>query len=306
MLRKRTLKYILSFGLVLLQLNFLYSQDILNKQKQIDACFKALRNAGSNEFNKDFKAVEYYPFYEPFVYQNIIRENKIRSAALCTEYKSSVKLSLLKTIYILFTNEDSGFIYNLIDEKNNIIYDLIQYNCSGMKKKIGTIDTINQAAINDLTQSYYEWYGVVKKKGYQMTLEQKIYPTSFSKYKWVKEIGLLQGQKTAEEILKVATQIINDNDYLTYFIQSRGLKRFYSKANEQDIISELALLAIINTQPFTINILTFKLISLNVSNKETAVSDFMQEILNNKGKNFDYLQIIELMKKNDIVIVLRN
>jgi len=103
MLSKRTPKYILSLGLVLLQMNFLYSQDTLNKQKKIDACFEALHNASSNEFNKDFKPVEYYPFYEPFVYQNIIRENKVRSAGLCTESISSVKLSLLKTIYILFT-----------------------------------------------------------------------------------------------------------------------------------------------------------------------------------------------------------
>jgi len=307
MLRKRTLKYILSFWVVFLQMNFLYSQNILNKQEQIDACFKALRNASSSEFNKNLNAIESYPFYEPFIYQDIIRTGKIINAALCTEYCSSVKLSLLKTIYLLFTNEDSSFIYNLVDGENNIIYDLRKYNCSGMRKEIGTSDTINQAAIIELIKSYYEWYAVVKKGGYIATLEQKIYPTSFSKYKWVKEIGLFQGVKTTDEILKAASQIMNDSNYLTYFIKTRRLNRFYSNTNEKDIISELALLAIINKQqPFTTNILRFKLISLNISNKEKAVSNFLQEILKNESKYFDYLQFMDLMKKNELLVVLKN
>ncbi len=285
-------------------MHILYSQAILSdrdREKKIDSCFKALSNASYNQIDINNQILKYYPFYEPYIYQNIINEEKVSSGSLCIEYYSSIKLALLKHIYLLFTNDEIQLEYNLVDNKNNVIYDLKRYNCSGMNNKIGEIDTINQSIINNLVKNYNKWHELLKQNGYSKIFEQKIYPTSFSEYHWVKEIGFTRGTQTTKDILNITNHIINDSTYLKYFIQKQNLRRFFNDTTDKNIIAELALLASINNQKaFTTNVLKFKVISTNLSKREKIFNDFFQEI-----KSIDNFRVTDFMSKNELLIVLK-
>ena len=262
-------------------------------EKEINVCFKQLQTVKAN---KPINAIlNFYPIYEPYIYQLSINEEKIKSGALCKEYLVSEKLSLLKNIYIICTNDETNALYNLVDSNGKKIYDILRYNCS--PKEIGKVDTINQSAINDLVNSYNKWYQTVKEKGFEKTLKENLTPTSYTKYKWVKELGYLSEKKTNKEILEKYFQIKKDSSYLNYFIISQNLSRFYKGKTSTAIINEIIILSLINNQTsFTTNILNFKL-----QGKETDIYEIIKQLENNKDSN----QLLQQLKEKNISITLK-
>ena len=274
-------------------MNKLYSQNTADIENQIKICFEQLQTVNANKpINTVFN---YYPIYEPYIYQVSINEEKNKSGALCKEYLVSEKLLLLKNIYILYTNCETNILYNLVDSNGKKIYDLLRYNCS--PKEMGKVDTINQSAINDLINSYNEWYQAIKEKGLEKTRKENITPTSYTKYKWVKELGYVSEKKTNTEISEIYFQIKKDSSYLNYFIISQDLRRFYKGKTSTAIINEILILSIINNQTsFTTNILNFKL-----QGKETDIYEITKQFENNK----DIHQLLQQLKEKNISIILK-
>ncbi len=293
MLKPRNHKLFFVIFFVITQMNNLYSQNMVIIEKQINTCFTQLQNI--NVKKPSNAILKFYPIYEPYIYQKIINEEKNKSGALCKEYLVSEKLSLLQNIYMLYTNDETNSLYNLIDSNEKKIYDILRYNCS--PKEIGKVDTINQNAVNDLVKSYYKWYQIMKEKGFEKTLKENISPTSYTKYKWVKELGYLSEKKTNSEILEKYFQIKKDSSYLSYFITSQDLSRFYKGKTSTAIINEIIILSLVNNQTsFTTNILNFKL-----QGKETDIFEIIKQLENHKDCN----QLLQQLKEKNISITLK-
>ncbi len=292
MLKPRHYKFYLVL-IAILQMNILYSQNMADIERQINVYFEQLQTANANKPITEI--VNYYPIYEPFIFQSSIIEEKNKSGALCKEYFVSEKLLILRNLYILSTNGETNTLYNLVDSNGKKIYDLLRHNCS--PKQLGKVDTINQSAVNDLENSYKKWYQVVKEKGFKNTRIENIHPTSFSKYKWIKELGYLSEKKTNTELLEKYVEIKKDSSYLNYFVSSQDLFRFYKVKTYTAIINEVLILSLINNQTsFTTNILNFKL-----QGKETDITEIAKQLEADKNTN----QLLQLLNENSISIVLK-
>ncbi|MCD6011947.1 MAG: hypothetical protein K0Q79_1809 [Flavipsychrobacter sp.] len=107
------------------------------------------------------------------------------SAALCNEYCYSNKVRILFSIFCAYEKCDSNMKFDLVSKQNNeFVYDLIAYNCSGMKRPFGTVSLYNVADINEIVSSYKKWYVLVKKKGLRYTQSKKISPLHFCDFSW--------------------------------------------------------------------------------------------------------------------------
>lgn len=294
MLRVRNRRYyILIITFFLINLN--YAQSTKNLEKQIKIYVEKLQSQSNRV--PHIQQIKYYPIYDPYFFQRSIEEEKSKSAALCNEYLQSEKFILLCKIYTLYINEDTSALYNLIDENGTRIYDLHRFNCSGMKNKIRTVDTVNQSAMNDLIKSYNKWYQIIKQNGIEKSLKENILPTSFSKYKWVKEIGFLKERNYNQEIYSRYLQIMKDSTYLNYFINSQGLRRFYKEKENAGILKEIIILTLINNQkPFTSNVLNFSL-----TNKSSDTFD----VLNELEVTENIILMIQTLKNKNITIALK-
>jgi hypothetical protein len=292
MLNPRNHKFYLIL-LAVFQLNNLYSQTKADIETQIKIYFEQLQTANPKKPIDAF--LNYYPIYQPYIFQASIADEKNESGALCKEYLVSEKMLILENIYILSTNCEANTLYNLVDINGKKIYDLIRNNCS--PKELEKIDTINQNAINDLENSYNKWFQLVKEKGLEKTRKENITPISFSKYKWVKELGYLSGKKTDGEILEKYFEIAKDSSYLNYFISSQDLLRFYKAKTNNAIMYEVLILSLVNNQTsFTTNILNFKL-----QGKETDIYRVIKQLEADRNGN----QLLQLLKQNNISIVLK-
>jgi hypothetical protein len=293
----------------LIQFNPSYSQNnALLQQNRIDSCFKILNSIHPAIDKKYNQQIRYFPFYERFDVQIQNQREKIMSEGTCKEYYISYKMRLLLEIYLFVYNEDTSHIYNLIDSGNNILYDLVTYNCSGMKKNLWSVDTINQEAFSEVYDSYQKWNKLILSKDMKNGYEKKILPTSFSTYKWQKEIGYFQDFVDNKGIFEAAKLILSDNDYMNYFIEKEQLKYFFNKIENIEIISELALLALVNNQTsFTPNVLKFKLKFEKSSNSGTMSSyELLQDLMQKESNDFNSIDILGFLTKNKVVISLNN
>lgn len=275
------------------RMNNLYSQNIADIEEQIEICFVQLQSASANmPLNSN---LNYYPIFEPYIFQSHIKDEKIITGALCKEFLFSEKLGLLKNIYKLYSNDETNSNYSLVDDNGNKVYDLLRHNCSPVGP--GKVDTINQSTINELVNSYKKWYIIFKENGLKKIKKDNINPTSFSKYKWIKEIGYLSGIKTNTEILEKYIELKRDSNYLNYFIISQDLSRFYEGKTNTNIINEVLLLSLINNQiSFTANILKFTLQA-----KEADISEVVQKLEVDR----DTILLFQLLKEKNINIIMK-
>ena len=293
------------FVFIIIQSNLLYSQENVAINKQIDSCFTVLNNSNYS-YSASCPVKEYYPFYFAFNYLEFLTDEKIKSGGTCFEYMQSCKLQLLKEIHILFSSSASSYLHNIIDSEGVRIYDRLRKNCGG-PKQIGNITNLNEQEVISIIESYNKWYQLSKKSSYSNLLNTKTYPTFFSKYKWVKEIGYISERKSNNELLQIFENILNDSTYQDYFIKTQTLKKFFkNNASELEILSELMLLSLINNEDsFTDNILKFTITSNTSDDNRKNCIQIMDEILNLKKMDLNSYQVAELVNKHGLVVALR-
>lgn len=76
-----------------------------------------------------------------------IEDDKIAMGFYCKQYRSSEKLAVLEEIHRIFRGDTILAPYVLIDQNGEAVKDLLQYNCSGMRSALRSINTVNQAPV---------------------------------------------------------------------------------------------------------------------------------------------------------------
>lgn len=288
---------------VFLNIQTLESQVNVKVASNIDSSFVLLDNC--ELASAIYPTKLNYPFYYEFEYNDYLVEKFIQSGAICKEYKTSRKLELLKKIYLDVSNNDNSFIYSLIDSSGKRISDLLQTNCGG-KNELGTVAKINQTEIAEVIRSYNSWYKLFKKNKHSKVINSNINPISFSKYKWVKEIGYITEKKSNFELVKIAEEILNDSYYLSYFIKYNKLKKFFNtSSDEKEIFAELVFLTLINNEtPFTPNILNFKIIKGPSCPNNKTYYQILNEIIKSDKFNADKSNFYEILNNYGLFVVL--
>lgn len=222
------------------------------------------------------------------------------------EYLASCRLELLKDIHLMFCGDENGF-YNLVDSSGNRIYDLLRINCSGTNgKKNGVVERINEDKLNDLVQSYNTWYRKLKKSNADSLLRQKVFPASFSKFKWIRETGYISGAKSGHELLQVFKDMLNDTVYCSYFIKKHRLEILNKpKTDKKEMLSELMLLSLINNdQLFTVDVTRFELRHKHPEKIISCVT-IMEALFKNEiteANNTGYIE--ELLETYNVIVTL--
>jgi hypothetical protein len=290
---------------MMLYASFMSSQKADRLEQRIDSCFRVL-NSGLS-FSTDCRKVKPFPFYESYYYQEFILDERTKSGAYCTEYLASCRLELLKDIYRMFCGDENGF-YNLVDSSGNRIYDLLRINCTGTNgKKSGVVEWINEEKLNDLVHSYNTWYRKLKKSNADSLLRQKIFPASFSKFRWIKETGYISGAKSDHELLQVFKEMLNDTVYCSYFIKKLHLEILTKPGTDKkEMLSELMLLSLINNdQFFTVDVTRFELKHENPGKKISCVNIMEALFRNEKTEANSPVHVEELLDTYNAIVTLR-
>jgi len=285
----------------------LYSQNAPTRGRQIDSCFKVLALKDDTIINQHRIDKVYFPFYTAFYFQNSLLEQKVISGASCTEYIPSVKLQTLKKIYLIFSSNDETYMYNLVDSLGRPLYDLVRYNCSGMGEKLlGHTVSIHQKELNEVIESYQRWYQILKQDGYSKIKELGLYPSIFSKYKWVKEIGYISEQKTNIELLKIFETILSDTLYQSYFIKRHNLKGlFNNEISNKELLAKIMLITLVNNEmPFTDDVSKFTFYCTSTDNTK-SYSEIINTLIKMVKSGEDLPIMDELLKQYGLIITLR-
>jgi hypothetical protein len=293
-------KHIITF-LILFFMNKVNSQPIQNKVEKIKQNFEELEKYNLKDLSKEDVSNSFYPFYEHSVLREYLIKEKVTSESLCVQYSHSKRMRILKDIYILYFNKNNSQLINLIDDSFNIIYDLKLSNCSGMKDSRYTTLLINKDKIDSLEISYRKWFKILEDKGEDYIKKNNITPTSFSNYKWIEEIGFIRDNDEVLDIIDLSYRIINNNNYMDYFIKTNDLNRFYKGLDNKNIISQIAILTFINKfKPFTHNIFNFSIQFNSISYDSNSL---LNDLIKLKESERNIL-LFNMLNNNEIIIKL--
>ena len=282
-------------------MNKVTSQPIQDKVEKIKQNFEELDKYDLKDLSKEDLSNSFYPFYEDSVLREYLIKEKITSESLCVQYSHSKRMRILKDIYILYFNINNSQLINLIDDSFNIIYDLKLSNCSGMKDSRSTTLLINKDKIDSLEISYRRWFKILEDKGEAYMKKNNITPTSFSNYKWIEEIGFIRDNDEVLNIIDLSYKIINNNNYMDYFIKTNELNRFYKGLDSKNIISQIAILTFINKfKPFTHNIFNF---SIQFNSMSYDSYSLLNDLIKLKESERNIL-LFNMLNNNEIIIKL--
>jgi hypothetical protein len=282
-------------------MNKVTSQPIHDKVEKIKQNFEELEKYNLKDLSKEDVSNSFYPFYEHSVLREYLIKEKVTSESLCVQYSHSKRMRILKDIYILYFNKNNSQLINLIDDSFNIIYDLKLSNCSGMKDSRYTTLLINKDKIDSLEISYRKWFKILEDKGEDYIKKNNITPTSFSNYKWIEEIGFIRDNDEVLDIIDLSYRIINNNNYMDYFIKTNDLNRFYKGLDNKNIISQIAILTFINKfKPFTHNIFNFSIQFNSISYDSNSL---LNDLIKLKESERNIL-LFNMLNNNEIIIKL--
>lgn len=275
------------------QLGICKAEQFEELERKIVAQFEKLDTTNVFELKTENQLV--FPLYESYLSQEILKNEKVASGALCREYFKSERLECLNIINQIYLNDQEDYYYNLIDMNGQVIYDIVRINCSG-GVMINKVDTFNQKVIIELMESYFKWYEIVQEFGIRKVIEDNISPTTFTTFKWRKELGYCKNILSPQELLKRFIQIRSDSSYLNSFIKNQGLIGFNKYEHNTEIIDELAILSLMNNQnQFTHDVLKFKL----VGDRYKPIN-----IVSQLELNTDDFNLAEILTENNLSVCL--
>lgn len=307
--RKLSILFFLGFII-----QFMYSQDYNYRLKIIDSCFNEIKKGSGLDTTVYKQSLSYLPFYESSAYLNWKNNEKIMAGGFCHQYGYSKKMRLYSIITAMFYGANKDECYRLVNETNEVLYDLEIFNCSGMKVSLvlnkngfptTAIKRINQSLMSELSDSYQEWYNALKKEGLSTLIKKDISPLHNTNFRWRQEIGYIENKKNFYEIVDIGKRILNNNDYINTFTVENQLKENTSEA-DREIIAKLLLLSIINNNyqySFTSNILDFDIQYPNgtaLSLWELLIPDI------NKANNPNFFNLNKWVKDNQVEIKLKS
>ena len=93
--------------------------------------------------------------------------------------------------------------------------------------------------------------------------------------------------------------LLNDDEQVRWFVEQYGLREQYSDYSDRQIITELGILALLNTEGIMTNLCFFKLVPL--SNEEFDTDFFLNELRDTQS----YYELKSILEKYQILVVLK-
>ncbi|MHB1276962.1 MAG: hypothetical protein ACYC1Q_01030 [Bacteroidia bacterium] len=191
-------------------------------------------------------------------------KQRVMSGANCLQESKSIGIKYVYEVCNLYSEFGSSNYYRLISKSNSLeYYDILKYNCSGMKKGLGEYELVHQESYREIIESCKKWLLLYDSLGMNWLRENGVSPLSFSDFQWYKEYGYipLESEKLTELILSATRSMLADSVYSQYFLSRVVGKRELTKP-WKEVVSELAILSLINNEVRCFrNVLMFELVS---------------------------------------------
>lgn len=277
-----------------------------NEEKQLEKCYRALVAAHKCP---DVSPVNDKPFYK-------LDEMETSRGALAGQYcyatYSSNQLHEMETIFRLYKADNGSTVYALLnDSTQKRLLDLTYVRCGSPHFKMDT-------SINEVYRSYLQWWDTVKRHGLQYVRDAGISPTDYCRFSWHSILGHVptetisykkRGQKhlfdsapllSYSELKQYLFALLDDDDQVRWFVEQHWLRERYPDYSDRQIVTELGILALLNTQGLMIDLFYFKLSPLPDEGFDTEL--ILEELKDTQS----YYDLKILLKKHHIAVVLRN
>ena len=172
--------------------------------------------------------------------------------------------------------------------------------------------------INEVYRSYLQWWDTVKLHGLQYVRDAGISPTDYCRFSWHSILGHVptetisykkHGQKllfdsapllSYSELKQYLFALLDDDDQVRWFVEQHWLRKRYPDYSDRQIVTELGILALLNTQGLMIDLFYFKLSPLPDEGFDTEL--ILEELKDTQS----YYDLKTLLEKHHIAVVLRN
>lgn len=254
-----------------------------NEEKQLEKCYRALVAAHKCP---DVSPVNDEPFYK-------LDEKESSRGALAGQYcyatYSSNQLHEMETIFRLYKADNGSTVYALLnDSTQKRLLDITHVRCGSPHFKMDT-------TINEVYRSYLQWWDTVKLHGLQYVRDAGISPTDYCRFSWHSILGHVptetisykkRGQKhlfdsapllSYSELKQYLFALLDDDDQVRWFVEQHLLRERYPDYSDRQIVTELGILALLNTQGLMIDLFYFQLQPL--SDKRLNSSSDISKIL---------------------------
>jgi len=277
-----------------------------NEEKQLEKCYRALVAAHKRP---DVSPVNDKPFYK-------LDEKETSRGALsgryCYDTYSSTQLHEMETIFRLYKSDNGNTVYALLDDSTQKrLLDLTYVRCGSPHFRMDT-------TINEVYRSYLQWWDTVKRHGLQYVRDARISPTDYCRFSWHSILGHIptetisykkHGQKllfdsapliSYSELKQYLFALLDDDEQVRWFVEQHWLREQYPDYSDRQIVTELGILALLNTEGIMTNLCFFKLVPLSDEEFDTEL------ILEELKETQSYYDLKTLLEKHHIAVVLRN
>ena len=276
-----------------------------NEEKQLEKFYSALIAAHKCP---DLSPINDVPFYK-------LNEKETSRGALsgryCYDTYSSTLLYEMETIFRLYKADNGDTVYALLnDSTQKRLLDFTYVRCGSPHFRMDCI-------INEVYRSYLQWWDTVKLHGLQYVRDAGISPTDYCRFSWHSILGHVptktisykkRGLKhlfnsepfiSYSELKHYIFALLNDDEQVRWFVEQYGLREQYSDYSDRQIITELGILALLNTEGIMTNLCFFKLVPL--SNEEFDTDFFLNELRDTQS----YYELKSILEKYQILVVLK-
>lgn len=276
-----------------------------NEEKQLEKCYRALVAAHKNP---DVSPVNDEPFYKQ-------DEKETSRGALSGKYcygtYSSNQLHEMEIIFRLYKVDNGNTVYALLnDSTQKRLLDFTYARC-------GSPHFSMDSTINEVYRSYLQWWDTVKLHGLQYVRETGISPTDYCPYSWHGIMGHVptktisykkHGHKqlfdsspliSYSELKQYIFALLDDDEQVRWFVEQHRLRERYPDYSDRQIVIELGILALLNTEGIMTNLHFFKLSPLSYEGFDTEI--FLNELRNTQS----YYELKSILGKYQILVVLK-
>lgn len=276
-----------------------------NEEKQLEQFYRALTAAHKYP---DVSPVNDEPFYkldEKETYKGALAGN------YCYETYSSNQLHEMENIFRLYQADNRNTVYALLnDSTQERLFDFTYVRCGSPHFRMDT-------TINEVYRSYLQWWNTVKRHGLQYVRDAGISPTDYCRFSWHSILGHIPTKTISykkhrqkhlfdsaplisySELKQCIFELLDDDEQTHWFVEQHGLRERYPDYSDQRIITELGILALLNTEGMMTNLCFFKLLPL--SDEEPNFELIKEELKDTHS----YYDIKTLLEEHQVVIVLK-
>jgi hypothetical protein len=276
-----------------------------NEKKQLRKLFRALETARKHP---DVSPMNDVPFYKLGAMETSIGA---LAGKYCYYIYSSNQLHEMENIFRLYQTDSDNTVYALLtDNTQERLRDFIYVRCGSPHFRTDTI-------INEIYFSYIQWWNTVKQHGLQYVRDAGIPPTEYCRFSWHAILGHVSTKTISykkhkqnqifdsaplisySELKKYIFSLLDDEEQVHWFVKQQGLRKLYPDYSDKQIVCELGILSLLNTEELMTDLFFFKLMPL--SNKEFKIDLILNELKDTQN----YVELKSLLEKYKIAVVIK-